>query len=140
MEPSAGRVHRTVAEKRRIVELTLAPGMSVARVAQAESVNSHQVFQWRRAFQAGGLLDRSKKTAELLPVIGSTCAGLNCSKRECCPGMSRRQLDRLILHRKCGRTDLTIDPLYHRSGHVKADLLRPLKRASLRPERTNTKC
>jgi transposase len=69
MESNAGRVHRTVAEKRRIVELTLAPGMSVARVAQAEGVNSHQVFQWRRAFRAGGLLDRSKKTAELLPVI-----------------------------------------------------------------------
>jgi len=43
--------------------------MSVARVAQAEGVNSHQVFQWRRAFRAGGLLDRSKKTAELLPVV-----------------------------------------------------------------------
>ena len=56
MESNAGRVHRTVAEKRRIVELTLAPGMSVARVAQAEGVNSHQVFQWRRAFRAGGLL------------------------------------------------------------------------------------
>ena len=69
MESNAGRVHRTVAEKRRIVELTLAPGMSVARVAQAEGVNSHQVFQWRRAFRAGGLLDRSKKTAELLPVV-----------------------------------------------------------------------
>ena len=69
MEPNAGRVHRTVAEKRRIVELTLAPGMSVPRVAQAEGVNSHQVFQWRRAFRAGGLLKRSKKTAELLPVV-----------------------------------------------------------------------
>jgi transposase len=68
MESNAGRVHRTVAEKRRIVELTLAPGMSVARVAQAEGVNSHQVFQWRRAFRAGGLMERSKKTAELLPV------------------------------------------------------------------------
>jgi transposase-like protein len=36
-------VHRTIAGKRRIVELTLAPGMSAARVAQAEGVNSHQV-------------------------------------------------------------------------------------------------
>src|SRR5665213_3084193 len=69
MESNVGRVHRTVAEKRRIVELTLAPGMSVARVAQAEGVNSHQVFQWRRAFRAGGLMERSKKTAELLPVV-----------------------------------------------------------------------
>jgi hypothetical protein len=69
LESNAGQVHRTVAEKRRIVALTLAPAMSVARVAQAEGVNSHQVFQWRRAFRAGGLLDRSKKTAELLPVM-----------------------------------------------------------------------
>jgi transposase-like protein len=38
-------------------------------VAQAEGVKWHQVFQWRRAFRAGGLMDRSKKTAELLPVV-----------------------------------------------------------------------
>ena len=69
MESNAGRAHRTLAQTRRIVELTLAPGMSVARVAQAEGVNSHQVFQWRRAFRAGGLLDRSRNTAELLLVI-----------------------------------------------------------------------
>lgn len=49
------RVWRTAAETRRIVELTLQPGMSVARVAQAEGVNSHQVFQWRRAYRQGGL-------------------------------------------------------------------------------------
>jgi hypothetical protein len=46
---SNGRVWWTAAGKRRIVELTLQPGMSVALVAQAEGVNSHQVFQWRRA-------------------------------------------------------------------------------------------
>jgi transposase-like protein len=40
-----------VQEKRRIVELTLQPGMRVARVAQVEGVNSHQVFQWRRAYR-----------------------------------------------------------------------------------------
>jgi transposase-like protein len=45
MDSEKARVWRTVSEKRRIVELTLQPGMSVARVAQAEGVNSHQVFQ-----------------------------------------------------------------------------------------------
>jgi transposase-like protein len=45
------RVRRSITEKRRIVELTFLPGESVARVAQAEGVNSHQVFQWRRAFR-----------------------------------------------------------------------------------------
>jgi transposase-like protein len=49
------RVRRTIGEKRRIVELTFEPGASVARVAQAEGVNSHQVFQWRRSYRQGGL-------------------------------------------------------------------------------------
>jgi transposase-like protein len=34
-----------LSEKRRIVELTLAAGASVAQVAQAEGVNANQVFQ-----------------------------------------------------------------------------------------------
>lgn len=44
--------------------------MSVARVAQAESVNSHQVFQWRRAYRQGELADFGERaTPELLPVV-----------------------------------------------------------------------
>lgn len=68
METEKVRVWRTVSEKRRIVELTLEPGMSVARVAQAEGVNSHQVFQWRRAYRQG-LLSDTDGTASLLPVV-----------------------------------------------------------------------
>ena len=63
------RVRRTIAEKRRIVELTLFPGHSVARVAQAEGVNSHQVFQWRRAYRNGELELRDGSAATLLPVL-----------------------------------------------------------------------
>ena len=37
------RRYRSVAEKRRIVELTLEPGASVARVARANGVNANQV-------------------------------------------------------------------------------------------------
>ena len=66
---SGKRVYRTVAEKRRIVELTLEPGASVAKVAQAEAVNSHQVFDWRRAYLKGKLEPRARKTAALLPVV-----------------------------------------------------------------------
>jgi transposase len=62
------RVWRTASEKRRIVELTLQPGMSVARVAQAEGVNSHQVFQWRRAYRQG-LLGDMEGASNLLPVV-----------------------------------------------------------------------
>jgi transposase len=69
------RVRRTTAEKRRIVELTFLPGASVARVAQAEGVNSHQVFQWRRAYRNGELVLGHGSSATLLPVLlSSECA------------------------------------------------------------------
>jgi transposase len=67
METSSGRVRRSIAEKRRIVELTLESGQSVARVAQAEGVNSHQVFQWRRLYRQGGLQEPG--AGALLPVV-----------------------------------------------------------------------
>ena len=78
MEASKVRVRRSVAEKRRIVELTFQSGQSVARVAQAEGVNSHQVFQWRRAYRVGELVAAGEQASSLLPVIVSSAgsAGL----------------------------------------------------------------
>ena len=72
MDSSKVRIRRTAQEKRRIVELTLHPGMSVARVAQAEGVNSHQVFQWRRAYRLGELADSAERSSALLPVVISS--------------------------------------------------------------------
>ena len=72
MDSSKVRIRRTVQEKRRIVELTLQPGMSVARVAQTEEVNSNQVFQWRRAYRRGELADSAGRAPALLPVVIST--------------------------------------------------------------------
>jgi transposase len=66
---SGKRVYRSVAEKRRIVELTFQPGASVAKVAQAEGVNSHQVFDWRRAYLKDKLESKGQKSAALLPVV-----------------------------------------------------------------------
>ena len=66
---SGKRVYRRVAEKRRIVELTLQPGTSVGKVAQAEGVNSHQVFDWRRAYLKGKLEPKGQRSAALLPVV-----------------------------------------------------------------------
>jgi transposase len=63
------RVWRTAAEKRRIVELTLQPGMSVARVSQAEGANLHQVFQWRLAYRQGTLGGAISACASLLPAV-----------------------------------------------------------------------
>jgi transposase len=69
-----GRRWRTVEEKRRIVEETLAPGASVAQVARLHGVNSNQVFQWRRQYQSGDLALQSKAAPKLLPVMISDAA------------------------------------------------------------------
>lgn len=61
------RQHRSIAEKRRIVEETLVEGASVARVALANGLNANQVFHWRKLYQAGRL-GRRAKAVELLPV------------------------------------------------------------------------
>jgi transposase len=73
---SAGAIRRvrrwrSVAEKRRIVELTLEPGASVAVVARAHGVNANQVFKWRRAFERGELAEYATGSTALLPVMVS---------------------------------------------------------------------
>jgi transposase len=57
-----------VAEKRRIVEETLGPDASVARVARAHGVNANQVFHWRRQYRQGLLSEENAETVNLLPV------------------------------------------------------------------------
>lgn len=57
-----------VAEKRRIVEQTLAAEGSVARVARAHGVNANQVFQWRRQYHRGVLGSGNTEAVSLLPV------------------------------------------------------------------------
>ena len=64
---AAHRQRRSIAEKRRIVEETLAPGASVARVARTYGVNANQVFGWRRLYLAGRL-GEPKPGIKLLPV------------------------------------------------------------------------
>lgn len=57
-----------MAEKRGIVEETLEPGASVARVARAHGVNANQVFHWRRQYRRGLLGERNAESVKLLPV------------------------------------------------------------------------
>ncbi len=57
-----------MAEKRRIVEQTLAPEASVAKVARAHGVNANQVFAWRRQYRQGLLGEGHAETVNLLPV------------------------------------------------------------------------
>jgi len=61
------RLLRTAEEKRRIVEATLVPGASIARVARENGINANQVFQWRYEYRnSAGWAKPSRP--ELLPV------------------------------------------------------------------------
>jgi transposase len=62
------RKWRSVAERRRIAELTLEPGASVALVARAHGVNANQVFKWRRELKRGELVEPVATSTALLPV------------------------------------------------------------------------
>jgi transposase-like protein len=53
------------------VELTFLPGASVSLIAQAEGVNSHQVFDWRRAYRNGKLGVDKQESCKLLPAMVS---------------------------------------------------------------------
>ena len=58
---------RTKEEKRRIVEESLRPGVTVVSVAQAHGVRPGQIFEWRRAYRQGRLAPESNAPT-LLPV------------------------------------------------------------------------
>ena len=62
------RRRHSMEEKQRVVEETLEPGASVARVARAHGINANQVFTWRRLYRQGLLERASSKVAGLLPV------------------------------------------------------------------------
>lgn len=64
---SAKRQRWTIKQKRMIVEETLLPGASVARVARSHGVNANQVFYWRKQHLAGRL-GNSNPAIKLLPV------------------------------------------------------------------------
>ena len=66
--PPVKRQHRSPEFKRQIVEETLAPGASVARIARAHGVNANQVFAWRRRYQQGLLKAAKRLSPDLLAV------------------------------------------------------------------------
>lgn len=60
-----------LAEKRRIVELTLRAGASVRAIAREHDVNRNSLYQWQALYRAGklGEPDRNARTAStFLPV------------------------------------------------------------------------
>src|SRR5438552_17773696 len=68
----AQRRQRSIEEKRRIVEETLAAGASVARVARRPAVNANQAFYWRKKYREGR--QGKVSSSNLLPVTTSKIA------------------------------------------------------------------
>ena len=64
------RRHRTVAEKRRIVEEALQPGASNAEVARRHGLNANLLFNWRRQYEGGQLATRTRRVTgrRLVPI------------------------------------------------------------------------
>jgi transposase len=65
---AGARRRRSAGERRRVVEETLEPGASVAKMALKYGVNANQVFQWRRLYRDGKLGAASSTAMKLLPV------------------------------------------------------------------------
>src|ERR1700751_2088619 len=68
VQPAGKRQRRSAEEKRRIVEATLVPGASIARVAREHGVNANQVFQWRYEYRKGTLGVCQRTQTKLVPV------------------------------------------------------------------------
>ena len=71
-----------VGEKCRIVEQTLKPGASVARVALEHGVNANQVFSWRRQYLQGLLSQMNTEAVKLLPVHVSEAQGSKVNRSD----------------------------------------------------------
>lgn len=65
---STKRIHWTTEENRRILEATLVPGASIARIARENGVNVNQVFQGRYEYRNGTGWAAKHPRAKLLPV------------------------------------------------------------------------
>ena len=69
------RQRRSIAEKRRIVELAMLPGASVAGVARQHGVNANMVHYWRNLYRQGRLGEKRADSIRLLPVsVSEPCA------------------------------------------------------------------
>jgi transposase len=66
--PPTQRQHRSPELKLKIVQETLVPGASVARVARAHGVNANLLFTWRRQYRQGWLGTGKLRTPDLLAV------------------------------------------------------------------------
>lgn len=88
------------------MELTLQSGMSVSRVAQAEGVNAHQVFDWRRAYREGRLVESGM--SGLVPVV---ITGTAASEERGTLAAERKELAGGSIHIEIpGRATISVAP------------------------------
>jgi transposase len=59
---------RSVEERRRMVEASLAPGATIAAVAARHGVRANQLSAWRKLYREGHLGNAAKAAPRLLPV------------------------------------------------------------------------
>ena len=117
-EVEAKRRRRSVQERRQIVEETLAPGTSVARVARAHGVNANQVFYWRTLYRRGRLGGAAAGVA-LLPVTiseptvsetpAATASPACTVKHESGPDPARRTVTPGTIHIQLPKAQLRIE-------------------------------
>ena len=62
--PERKHTRRSVEERRRIVEETFVPGVSVAAIGRRHGVNANQIFTWRKQYHAGKLGSGTAVAAE----------------------------------------------------------------------------
>ena len=97
---SAKRQRWTIKQKRQVVEETLLPGASVARVARSHGVNANQVFYWRKQHLAGRL--GSSTAVKLLPVTVEP-------SRNAAPVVPAEPPSPGAIHIKLGQTQIRIE-------------------------------
>ena len=110
------------AERRQIVEETLAAGASVARVARSHGVNANQVFSWRRLYRRGLL-----GSAGLLPVkITESARTARSATTLEVPAAAEHGSGSGVIHITVGKAQIRIE------GDVDRDTLRVVLKSVLR--------
>lgn len=66
--PKPTKQRRSVGTRRQIVEASLAPGATIARIAARHGVRPNQVSAWRKMYREGRLGGASAKGPRLVPV------------------------------------------------------------------------
>ncbi len=60
--------HHSIEFKRALFEQSLLPGVSVSRLAREHDVNANQIFNWRKLYQAGGLVPMQRVALQPIQV------------------------------------------------------------------------